>query len=639
MVSRRLAVAALLTMLLTAACTGVPEAGAVHTTAAAQNVQNEADSLDQQAAGPAVNAKPAQIVQGLLAAIEAGDQNAAQQFLTADFQKAWDPTQQVLVFNGTAGPPAAVTGHDNRVSVNFHQVALIDSSGSYRRAVGGNNVTFTLVQGPPPGRQWRVNTASEAGTFIPAPALTNVLSPMRLYFPSQVTGADGVPRLVPDTTFMPRNTNLLLLVQQLIQGGPTQWLTGAVIPTTKAPAQVVSATADPTGLVTVTLQHVGRLKPETLQTLEAQLAYTLNADALSLTPPVTVSQIQLVANNQPLGQAFSLPLVSAGYNPDVLPPSAPLYYVSGQSLIMATRSGQAAPAGGGAGAFAATAPDTKETVIEHDGGVGQIAVSAAPAEVGGFAKQAVAGVLTANGTATLEVGAIPDSSEAPWTSVPLPPARTLSTPSFDAVGQAIWTVAATKSGSELFRVPYGIGVPVGQPEVVPITNAVGARLKDVTSLRLSRDGSRAAIIANGQAYVGVVALTNTATGQAWTVSGARPVTDDAPADVDIYWADSLRVGVVVRSPTTKVTTLDVVAADGYTPVDVDSTDAEASSPGIDGSPPEATDFSGGPQLLWVASVGGQLYRQPSPDSTGVAPDATGEEWDPLGPGTDPTYAG
>ena len=222
--------------------------------------------------------------------------------------------------------------------------------------------------------------------------------------------------------------------------------------------------------------------------------------------------------------------------------------------------------------------------------------------------------------------------------MPLPAARTLSTPSFDAVGQAIWTVAATGSGSELFRVPFGIGVPVGQPQLVPITNAVGGRLKNVTSLRLSRDGSRAALIANGQAYVGVVALTNTPTGQTWSVTGARPVTDPSKVDVDIYWADSLRVGVVERAATSKATTLDVVAADGYTPVDESPTDADSSGE-IEGSPPEATAFSGGPQLLWVASVGGQLYRQPSPETAAGAPDATGETWVLLGAGTDPTYAG
>ncbi|MDX6207297.1 MAG: hypothetical protein QOF39_3354 [Frankiales bacterium] len=642
MADRRItaAVLAVAASLLMAGCTGVPQAGAVHRTQAAQDVKGVADYPQQQAPGPAPKANQATIIGGLLQAMSAGDNEHAQQFMTNDLASQWSAsaTQQALVFSYQTVPTPITGSDETQWSVRFQQTAVIDSSSSYRWASGPVAVTFKLVR---VAGQWRVSSIGQRGTFILAQSLAQILTPKTLYFPSRLVGPSGVPRLVPDTVFMPRKTDLTGLVQQLLQAGPTHWLAPAVSVTTPASAQVLSVVTDSSGLTTVNLQHLGTLSPAAIRTLEAQVAYTLNAAQ----PQPATSPIIILSNNQQLGPPFTLSQVADGYNPDALPPSAPFYFVRKDQLLIQTPAPQGAP---NVAAGATLPADPPAPVLAHVDGVGQIAVSAVTAEQGGSASQAVAGVLTGNGTATLEVGAIPSTAALPWTAVPLPAAKALSTPSFDAVGRSVWTVATSPSGStQVYRVPYGVGSAIGSPEPVRVTNALGKPLDDVTVVRLSRDGARAAVVANGQAYVGVVALTGSATGDVWTISEARPIITSASGtdDVDVFWADRSRVGVVVRDrqgqgkQDVMGTRLETVAADGYATADggSGSSDALTGQVEVAGAPSGAVQFAGGPQLLWLVSYKGQLRRQPTPSSTdGLNP---GLPWEVLGEGTWPTYAG
>jgi Lipoprotein LpqB beta-propeller domain/Sporulation and spore germination len=622
--------------LLLAGCTGVPEAGAVHKTQAAQDVKGVADYLDQQAPAPQQKASQAAIVDGLLQAMSEGDITVATAFMTADFANQWAPSQQRLIFS-RKDQPVEITGHGHTLwSVGFQQTALIDSSGSYRRASGPVSVTFTLSQ---VNGEWRVAGVSQGGMFILEQSLPQVLSPMRLFFPSQVIGPSGVPRLVPDTVFMPRNTDETHLLQQLIQGGPTRWLQPAVYVTTPPPVQVVSVLPGQNGLTTINLAHAATLSQPAIRTLEAQVAYTLTAQQDGS------AQFQIFSNSQPLENPYTLASLSDGYNPDVLSATAPFYYVSDKdALVMDVRGPQSLPNNLVPG-VASPAPDTKTVEMEHVGGVRRLAVSAVSSEVAGSATRSVAGVLAGPSGATLEVASIPNDADEPWTAVTIPGAKALTTPSFDATGQGLWTVATSSSGStQLYRVPLANGFP-GVPVEVAVTNAIDSKLGRITAFKLSRDGARAALVADKdkQAYVGVVSETTGPSGTVWSVTGARPVISLAAGpDIDVVWADRFRVGVVVQDPTstTKVlhTTLYTVAADGYATPDA-GTNSFTDRTQIPGTPLGATEFSGGPNLPWVASVQNHLWRQPAPDSTGDSSTVTAAPWDDIGDGTDPTYAG
>jgi hypothetical protein len=623
------AVVAVAASLLMAGCTGVPEAGAVHRTQAAQDVKGVADYPQQQAQGPQAKATQSSLIEGLLQAMSAGDNTDAQQFMTSDLGNQWSPSQQVLVFDHANAPTADPRTGEKQWSVRFKQAAIIDSSSSYRRASGSVDVTFKLEQ---IAGEWRVSSISQPGTFIAAQSLAQILTPKTLYFPSRSVGPSGVPRLVPDSVFLPRSsTDPTGLVKQLLEAGPTHWLAPAVSVTTPGPVQVLSVVTDSSGLTTVNLQ--GNVSQQAVRTLEAQVAYTLN-DA----QPLVSSQFQIVSNNRALGPAYTLNQVAAGYNPDVLASNAPFYYVRKDQLVMQTATNQVAPNVAGA----TLPPEPPTPVIAHVGGVGQIAVSAVVGQSSGSPTEAVAGVLTGTGTATLEVGSIPSTLPAAWTSIPLPEAKALSTPSFDAVGRSLWTVATSPSGvTQVYRIPFGVGVPIGTPEPVEVTNTPGKPLEDVTVVRLSRDGARAAVVAKGQAYVGVVAQHVSAGRAVWTISEARPIiTDSSVTDVDVFWADKARVGVVVRDKqNAQDTKLETVAADGYAASDAlnGSADGVSGLGDVAGAPLGAVQFAGGPQLLWLVSYKGRMQRQPTPDTTDeLNPDLS---WDDLGEGTWPTYAG
>jgi hypothetical protein len=626
--------AAVLASLLLAGCTGVPEAGAVHRTQAAQDVKGVADYPQQQAQGPLPKATKANIIEGLLTAMSAGDNTRAQQFMTSAQAALWSPPAQALIFSFAPEPTAVARTDDKQWSLTLTQTAIIDSSSSYRRANGSVRVTFGFQQ---VAGEWRVSSISPVGsTFILAASLAQSLTPKTLYFPSRLAGLSGIPRLVPDTVFLPRgSTDLAGLLQQLLAAGPTHWLAPAVSATTPPSVQVLSALPDSNGGTTISLQHLGTLSAAAIRTLEAQIAYTLHAAQ----PQPDSSPITILSNGQLLAPPYTLSEVADAYNPDVLPPGSPFYFVRKDQLLEQTTTTQVAP---NVAAGTTLPPEAPTPVIAQLGGVGQIAVSAVVATPAGSPSQAVAGVLTSNGTATLEVGAIPSTLAVPWTAVPLPVAKAFSTPSFDAVGRSVWTVATSTSGAtQVYRIPYGVGTAVGTPEPVTVTNAVGKPVDGVTVVRLSRDGARAAVVANGHAYVGVVAVHGSASGDVWTVSETRPITDSTPpatTDVDVFWADQFRVGVVVQTVGAKgqvqPTKLETVPADGY---DTGASTSTSDQALVAGAPSGAVQFSGGPGLLWLVSFNGRLARQSTPGSTDD--DVSGLKWDDLGEGTWPSYAG
>ena len=131
----------------------------------------------------------------------------------------------------------------------------------------------------------------------------------------------------------------------------------------------------------------------------------------------------------------------------------------------------------------------------------------------------------------------------------------------------------------------------------------------VTALKLSRDGSRAALIVRtdkySQAYVGVVNHPATALGGTWSITSLRPVipVSAGDTDVDVVWADQSEIGVVVENLTNKVTETKVyrVSSDGYTV----STDGTTGPILVDGAPSQPkVQLAAGPRQPWVASAGG-----------------------------------
>ena len=176
----------------------------------------------------------------------------------------------------------------------------------------------------------------------------------------------------------------------------------------------------------------------------------------------------------------------------------------------------------------------------------------------------------------------------------------------------------------------------------------GVAVSGITALKLSRDGSRAALIVKregySQAYVGVVTHPDPNSGSVWSITSLRPVITVAKgdSDVDVFWADQTEIGVVVASPvansnpTTYTSSVYRVSSDGYTV----STDGSTAPPLVDGVPnSSALQLAGGPHQPWVASVSGTLTRQPTAEPSTDQTSAAATKWTTIGFGSYPTYAG
>jgi hypothetical protein len=628
-------VAAVLSLAVTTGCAGVPRSGAVHRLSLPQDPQVVA-GVAQVAQGPQRHQTQEQVVDSLLLAMSSvehpRDLPVVEEYLTPDYQPKWEATvaQQTIVFSGRG--PTKVTKPANQLQVQLNQTGSIDSSYTYTSASVQFPVTFTLQQNSQ--GDWRVSNISQTGLFIQEVDLPDVQTPWHVYFPSSAANPAGVPRLVPDTVFLPPDSTASDLLAQLL-GGPSSWLEPAVYVTVppNLATKVLFVQPDPRSQQTIVNLHVATpLDAGKIATLKAQLAYTLNVHG----------KILLELDGTPAGAPFSLSQLPSGYDPDVLSANAPVYYVSSDNSVVASTPASQAVPGGVPGSSSAPLPDVKETVLEHSDGVEQIGV-ASPTDVDGVATQLLAGVRSSGGTATLELSSANDPSEHPWTAVTLPVAKSLTTPSFDVSGTGVWTVATAENGTTtVYRVPLDGGVP-GVPVAVDVRRDPGVLVTGVTAFRLSRDASRAVLVVGGQADVGVVNHPPTADGGPWSITGLRPVVtvDPNTADVDVFWADRSDVGVVIRTTTTKsptaaTTSVVRVSSDGYTV----SADGSTEPVPIQGAPADpAVQLAAGPGQQWVASVHGKLTRQPATDSSTDLSSQTQSPWTPMGEGSYPTYAG
>jgi hypothetical protein len=603
-------------------CAGVPQVGAIHRVAPAPNAQVGPDNQAQQAQGPSTGASPAAIIQGLMVAMSDGDDDAASLFFTKKYSTTWraNEAQRRVVFSD---PPVPVQNQKDKWSVQLVESGVIDSTGNYSRATGIFPVTFTFAV---ENGEYRIKDVSQLGSFVRDNDLAQVAAPVRLYFPSAGTPPGVIPRLVPDTVFLKPDSQVSQVVQALL-AGPTSWLAPAVRTTVPPSTTVEQVQTDArSGLTTINLSSLPDRSQE--NTLKAQIAYTLSAAQFG------VSNVQLQVAGVPQGDPFSLGNISPSYSPDVLAADSPLYYVSQQDALVSQPGDAPQTATNGLPAGAAQSAPT--TVLGHVDKVQRIAV-ATTANADGTTE--LAGVRTEPAGATLVLTSTKNPAANPWSTVALPAAKALSTPSFQTGSSAVWTVVRNASDStHVYRVPLTDGSPGTPAPVVARLDDVKKELTKITALRLSRDGSRVALVASDQAYVGVV-VPPRGDGDVWSISGLRPVITVAADDsaVDVYWEDQTTVGVLTQqgNPPKVATSLSTVSSDGYTLSAGGTVDHNE----VGGSYSGALQFAGGPGQPWVASHDGTLTRQPSPDTSGEAVLPDNQAWEPIDHGTWPTYGG
>ncbi|RIQ15684.1 LpqB family beta-propeller domain-containing protein [Jiangella rhizosphaerae] len=450
-----LAVAVLAGAAVVAGCSEIPTSGPVLDAGAVGSQQDEQNRyVEVIEAPPLPGMTPVQIVDGFIAAMASYQPGyeTARQYLTEEAAADWDPSAGVTVYY-EATPPTEPVG-PNTVHVRTTPRGQVGARGAFREAVPGTRGDFDLQLEQVDG-EWRIANP-------PPGILISDFNFEREYQARNVYFFDpGFEVLVPDVVFLPRTANdatATLLARQVLSG-PTEWLEPAVATAFRPETELaVDAVPVSNGVATVDLSADAALAgPDERERMVAQLAWTLG-----VLPEV--EKVEVLADKLPLVQDEPLsprdPPLSA-YDPAVLRSETPLYAI-GETGVVSVSDGELAPVRGPLG---------------EQAGVREVAVNRA-------ANRGV--VISGDGT-TIQAASFGEGEPIDT----LYQGVDLVSPAWDRTG-LVWAVDHGVEG-------HGIVVvrPDGQPVAVSAPDLTG----DVGRLAVSPDGTRVALIVDGEAMV------------------------------------------------------------------------------------------------------------------------------------------
>lgn len=435
----------LVLVLALGACAQVPTSGPI--VEVDQQVTDTANSSFVRviARPPQPGMTQSQIVQGFLDAASGfeDDHAVAKEYLTSEEAGRWNPTTGTRVYGNATVSLAQPT--DTSVVLTASQVGLISDRSQYVQSPPASlmEVPFELQR---VGADWRISRAPQ-GLLLSRAAVERSFREFDTYYVARPGGILAPNPILFQSSQADITTDL---VKELV-AGPSRWLAPSVINAFPSGTQVRSVTVtDGVALVDFSVTIVGA-DGVARQQLSAQLVWTLRqiASIRAVTITAEGQVLDIPGSQNPLSRT-----AWADYDPDGLSGAVNYYVDRGGRLYSVDSANTASPAVGAAGT---AEPAVSNPLISID----QTAAAATDD----------AGTLL---TTQLE----PDSK---WRDGPTARSRGGS---WDRTG-LIW-------------VPVDGGVRV--------INVLGARdvacpLAGVSSVQISRDGSRAAVISDGRAYL------------------------------------------------------------------------------------------------------------------------------------------
>jgi hypothetical protein len=264
----------LVTIVLLAACSGIPRSSGVNQGSAVVPIEN--DAIEFLPAGPMKDGSIEQILRGFIEASSSpvSDYAIARQFLTPTFASQWDATTAVNVDSGLR--VVAQTG-ENTGRLTFTLTAQVGAQGNYAEISPGVSTTFDYSFEQVDG-QWRISLAPN-GVVMDRFTFDQVYQSHPLYFFDSTN-----TMLVPDVRFFPAGASASTRITKALLAGPSSWLA--------ANGAVQSAFPEGTALVA-----------DTVPVTRGVAKVDLNAAALSADPAVirrmkqqTSASLQSVAN-------------------------------------------------------------------------------------------------------------------------------------------------------------------------------------------------------------------------------------------------------------------------------------------------------------------------------------------------------
>jgi len=456
-----------LLLVLSTGCS-LPLSKGVHSVGEVQAPQRQVAPLDVIPPGPKAGATPVETVLGFLGAQASSDGRhaIARQYLSAQARTTWDDDVDVQVYDPDTLEVQQLGGgttSDAVVRVAARVTALVRADGSY---VARPDVMLTesyrLVRGQ---GGWQLAEVPD-GLRLTAADRLRAFAPFPVYYLAPGVG-DALPQLVPDQVFLPVGTDLARTLVSRLLRPPSQALLGSVATAVPDGSVVREVSASSSGVVTVDLGGVGSLPVgRHAQDLSAQLVWTLRSLGASF------RGLRLEVQGRPLAVPGEKEVQDAGewdtYDPQGLGPRPPYFFTSGRRLRSSIELPSSPATTGAVGDGRAVAVD-------------EVAVTPDRTRVALLEE-------SPSGVTTVRTGPLRGTSFGLVARV-----RRLTSPSWGSSRWGLWLV---RDGREVVRLQNGL-------RHVPVA---GLPSGSVSSLAVSRDGVRVALVVGGRLYVGRIEL-------------------------------------------------------------------------------------------------------------------------------------
>lgn len=482
---------------LVSACSGIPSSGPVH------DVSKAADEANQQApATPDPGMTPDAIVRGFIYAAArislagtAAPYAASKQYLTGQAAQTWqrNPSPVIIVPDQFRIEP---TGDPAALMIRAPILGELDTNKAYRPGAGSTyRVTVHLTK---EDGQWRINDPP-AELLIRQSDFNSVFSVRTLYFLDQAHSV-----VVPDRRYLINGgtpDSRIIALLNLLLHGPAGVLQGAADSELTGAALRTQPTTDTAGLTQVDLKGIDLPTSAERNALAAQVVWTLSPDA---------SQVAIDINGSPLDPSQPVYTSSTvdSFSPDRVPGTGAVasdpYFIDGAGGIVDLL--------------------TRKTLYRGDALSSPVLSAAMSAATGTMA--AVTDTQNPDGSRgqQLLIGQ-PQSYEQ---AIPALKATTLTQPSFSRSGDEVWVVQNGDSKTpEIYQVSTsrtssGTAPGTGSASRAKVGSAQLAGKGTVTSMVVSPDGVRVAVVAGGRLYLGAIAAVGP------VKPGAATTATDAP---------------------------------------------------------------------------------------------------------------
>lgn len=520
---------------------------------------------------PAVGLDPLSVVREFVraSAQTAGDFAASGTYLSRRTREQWKPDKNLIVIKdefGTVYAPEEEQppdGNERLVTIRGSQVGRLGPDSAF---IASEDIVREPVRvGLQPDGQWRIVDPPDS-LMITENDFYDAFFRVPVYFFAPDSAA-----LVPDLRYVVARpqSGLPARVIDLLLAGPSNALTGAVrSPLGDSVTLESNVTGTSDGAIVVPLTGVAEQSAQDKEMIAAQVVRSLQA--------VTTSRIRLLSDGTALVPGRS------EWRPGDLPAYETLSSPSSELPGLMTVEGRLRSLGSGA-------------PIQDPAGTGEYRVDSAAQSVNG---QQLAVVEHVNGHARLRIGDYGSTGQVvDLTADTMTRPSWRPPPTMDAKSGELWTAVDGEQVVRVQRAPDGRWTPqrVNASELT----AVGP----ITGLRLSRDGTRVAVVAGGRLIVASVVRSPDAT----SVSLRAPrilkgSTLDSVVDVDWSSQDTL----VVASSSDRLPVARV-SVDGLRLDQFNSSNLTAPMRAITaapGRPIVVADASG----LWTASDIGAVWR-------------------------------